>query len=256
MIHSTAIIDEQANIANDVTIGPYTVIGPNVTIQSGTHVGSHVVIKGPTTIGRNNQIFQFASVGECPQDKKYQQEDTTLVIGDNNIIRECCTIHRGTQQDRGETTIGNGNLLMAYVHVAHDCYIADEVILANNASLAGHVIIDNYAVLGGMTGIHQFCYIGRYSFVAGGSMVIRDVPPYLMVSGYYAKPFGLNSEGLKRHGFDQERLNQLKKLYRIVYRKGLLLEDAIERIRQDLDDNDDVQAFLNVLTQTKRGIVR
>ena len=245
MIHQTAIIDDNASIGQDVSIGPYSVIGPDVEIRSGTSIGPHVVIKGPTVIGYNNQFFQFSSVGEAPQDKKYQNEDTTLKIGDNNIIRECCTIHRGTKQDRGETTIGNNNLLMAYVHVAHDCRIADHVILANNASLVG-----------GMVGIHQFCLVGSYSLVAGGSMVIRDVPPFLMVSGHYAKPYGLNSEGLKRHGFDKARLARLKQLYRIVYRKGLMLEDAIERIRQEMDDDQDVHAFLTALTQTKRGIVR
>lgn len=256
MIHSTALIDENAKLADDVAVGPYSIIGPQVEIDSGTSIGSHVVIKGPTKIGRNNQIFQFSSIGENPQDKKYHQEETTLTIGDNNIVREFCTIHRGTQQDRGETTIGNNNLLMAYVHVAHDCDIADHVILANSASLAGHVKVHSYAVLGGMTGIHQFCHVGCYSFVAGGSMVVNDVPPYLMVSGYYAKPYGLNSEGLKRHGFDKERLARLKKAYRILYRKGLVLNEAIKMIEQEFGDDADIELFLQTLTQTNRGIVR
>lgn len=256
MIHSTAIVDEKAQVADDVTIGPYAIIGPHVEIQSKTEIGSHVVVNGPTVIGRNNQIFQFASVGEDPQDKKFQQEKTYLKIGDNNIIREFCTINRGTGQGGGETTIGDGNLLMAYVHVAHDCHIANHVILANNASLAGHVSIADYAVLGGMTGIHQFCHIGLYSFVAGGSMVIRDVPPYLMVSGYYAKPYGLNSEGLKRQGFTQERIKRIKTMYRIVYRQGLSLQDAIKRLQDELGEHQDTQTFLATLTQTQRGIIR
>ena len=200
MIHATAIVDPKAEIAPDVEIGAYSVIGPDVRIGSGTRIGAHVVIQGPTTIGRNNRIFHFCSLGEEPQDKKYAGEPTTLEIGDGNTIREYCTFNRGTIQDAGATRIGNDNWVMAYVHIAHDCQIGNNTIFANNSSLAGHVVVHDYAILGGFTLIHQFCKIGSHVITAVGSVVFKDIPPYVTAAGYDAKPHGINSEGLKRRG--------------------------------------------------------
>ena len=200
MIHPSAIVDPAAILAEDVSVGPFSIIGHDVEIGSGTTVGPHVVIKGPSRIGRDNRIFQFASVGEDPQDKKYQGEITRLEIGDRNVIREYCTIHRGTAQDQSLTRIGSDNLLMAYTHVAHDCVIGDGVIMANGASLAGHVSVDDHAILGGFSLVHQFCRIGRHSFSGMGSVISRDIPPYVMVGGSPTKPRGINNVGMERRG--------------------------------------------------------
>ncbi|HYG13122.1 MAG TPA: acyl-ACP--UDP-N-acetylglucosamine O-acyltransferase, partial [Methylophilaceae bacterium] len=217
-IHPTAIIDPKAELDSSVEIGAYSVIGPDVRIDNGTTIGSHVTIDGPTTIGKQNRVFQFASLGAAPQDKKYAGEPTTLEIGDGNTIREFCTFNRGTVQDKGATRIGNDNWIMAYVHIAHDCQIGDHTIFANNSSLAGHVDVDDYAILGGFTLIHQFCKIGAHIITAVGSVVFKDIPPYVTAAGYDAKPHGINAEGLKRRGFSADTVLQIKRAYKTLYR--------------------------------------
>src|SRR5690554_57020 len=255
-IHPQAIVSPSARIAEDVEIGPWTFIGDDVEIGSGTVVHSHVVIKGPTTIGKNNKIFQFSSIGEECQDKKYQGEPTRLIIGDNNVIRENCTIHRGTVQDQGEIRIGSNNLLMAYVHVAHDCVLGDHLIVANNATLGGHVHIGDYVVLGGGTLVHQFCKIGAYAMSAGGSIVLRDIPAYVMASGQSAQPHGLNVEGLRRRGFSAEVIQELKRAYKAVYRQGLSLQDALAQLEVMAQREPAVALFRDSILQSERGIIR
>ncbi|TDT43186.1 acyl-[acyl-carrier-protein]--UDP-N-acetylglucosamine O-acyltransferase [Halospina denitrificans] len=255
-IHPQAIVDPSAKLGQGVTVGPWTWIGPDVEIGDNTEILSHVVIKGPTTIGANNRIFQFSSVGEACQDMKYQGEPTTLVIGDNNIIRESCTIHRGTVQDRGETRIGDNNLLMAYVHVAHDCVIGNQAILANCATLAGHVDVDDYVILGGGTMVHQFCHLGAYSMSAGGSIVLKDIPAYVMASGQSAQAHGLNVEGLKRRGFARDVIHDLRRAYRILYREGNTLEQAIGQLESEFVGHDEVALLVKTLRRAERGIVR
>ncbi len=257
MIHETAIIDPEAKIARGVTIGPYAVIGANVEIGEGSSIGPHAVVKGPTTIGRENRIFQFASVGEDPQDRKYAGEDTLLEVGDRNVFREHSTVHRGTVQDQGITRIGSDNLIMVGVHVAHDCVIGSHTIFSNNASVAGHVHVEDHVILGGFTLVHQFCHIGEHAFSAMGSVISRDVPPYVLVSGHMARPYGLNSEGLKRRGFDQEILSLIKKAYKLLYKSGLSLEEAISRIEQLAPEQPSLSRFADFLkNNTSRGIVR
>ncbi|HKK55881.1 acyl-ACP--UDP-N-acetylglucosamine O-acyltransferase [Marinobacter sp.] len=255
-VHPQAIVDPSAKLADGVTVGPWSYIGPGVEIGEGTEILSHVVVKGPTVIGRNNRIFQFSSIGEECQDKKYAGEPTTLVIGDDNVIRESCTIHRGTVQDRGETVIGNGNLFMAYVHVAHDCMIGNNTILANTTTLAGHVSIGDYAILGGGTMVHQFCNIGIHSMAAGGSIVLKDIPAYVMASGQSAKPFGMNVEGLRRRGFSQGALTALRRAYKTVYRQGLALADALDELESSHSDVPEVRPFIDSLRGSDRGIIR
>ena len=230
-IHPTAVVDPAAELDSGVEVGPYAVIGKDVSIGSGTSVGPHTVIRGPTRIGTGNRIFQFASVGEDPQDKKYGGEETYLYIGDRNVIREFATLHRGTVQDRGETRIGNGNLFMAYTHIAHDCRIGDNVIMANAASLAGHVEIQDWSILGGFTIVHQFCRVGAHCFCAMGSVVTKDVPPYVIIGGHPAEPRGINQEGLRRRGIDSETLQQLKSAYRLLYMSNRKLEEAVQAMR-------------------------
>ena len=256
MIHSTAIIDPRAELAPDVEVGAYSVIGPDVRIDSGTNIGAHVVIEGPTAIGKNNQIFQFASLGAAPQDKKYAGEATRLEIGDNNTIREFCTFNRGTVQDAGTTRIGNDNWIMAYVHIAHDCQVADHTILANNSSLAGHVHIADYAILGGFTLVHQFCKIGAHVITAVGSVIFKDVPPYVTASGYDASPHGINAEGLKRRGFSAERITAIKRGYKTLYRSSLTLEEAKAALAEQRKDAADLDVLLEFLTTSTRGIIR
>jgi len=251
------VIDDGARIDERVEIGPYTIIGSDVEIGAETCIGAHVVIRGPTRIGNNNRIFHFCSIGEDPQDKKfYGEAESFLEIGSNNTIREFCSINRGTAGGGGVTRMGNGNWIMAYVHVAHDCIIGSHAVLANNATLAGHVIIDDHVVLGGFTGVHQFCHVGSYSFSAIASVIVKDVPPYLLVSGNTARPGGLNREGLKRHGFSKETINALRQAYKTVYRDGLLLKDALEKLRQDADRNTEVAHFVGFIRNSIRGIVR
>ena len=255
-IHPQAIVDPSARIAEDVEIGPWTWIGPDVEIDSGTVILSHVVVKGPTRIGKNNKIFQFASVGEECQDKKYRGEPTRLIIGDNNIIRENCTIHRGTAQDQGETRIGSGNLLMAYVHVAHDCVVGDNTILANNATLGGHVHIGDWVILGGGTMVHQFCRIGAHAMSAGGSIVLRDIPAYVMASGQSAEPHGLNVEGLKRRGFSAAVVQELKRAYKVLYRQGLPIKEALDELSRMVERVPEVAVLRDSVSQSERGIIR
>jgi len=256
MIDPRAAIDPKAELDQDVTVGPFSVIGPGVRVAAGTEIGSHVVIRGETSIGRDNRIFQFASVGEDPQDKKYAGEQTRLEIGDRNQIREFTTIHRGTIQDEGLTRIGSDNLLMAYTHVAHDCRIGNNVIMANAASLGGHVQVGDWAILGGFTIVHQFCRVGAHSFCAMGSAVGKDVPPFVMLGGHPARPHGLNSEGLKRRGFDAKRLAAIKRAYKSLYHSGMRLEEAISTIEESVGDNADLQEFLAFLRASERSIVR
>lgn len=260
MIHATAIIDPSAEIGADVKIGPYSIIGAQVKIGDGTVIGPHVTVEGPTQIGTQNKIYQFASIGSDPQDKKYAGEDTKLIIGDRNVIRECCTISRGTIQDRAETNMGDDNWIMAYVHIAHDCEVGNHTVIANSATLAGHVTINDHVILGGFTLVHQFCQIGAYAFTAMNSAISKDVPPYLMVSGHMAKPHGLNTEGLKRHGFTKETIAALKLVYKIVYRSANTLDSALIKIEQLTFANADIQAavdrFVTFLKASSRGIIR
>ena len=256
MIHSSAVISDKAKIADDVEIGPYTVIGDGVEIASGTRIDSHVVINGPTTIGNDNHIYQFASIGDDPQDKKYAGEPTRLIIGDRNTIREFCTISRGTTQDVGETILGNDNWIMAYVHIAHDCRVGSSTIMANNCTLAGHVQVGDWVIMGGFTGAHQFCKIGAHSFLGMYSVINQDVPAYTMVSGNPGKPRGINSEGLKRRGFDADQIRNIKNAYRIVFRQNKKLEQAIEEIAAMSEARPELDILLESLRASERGLVR
>jgi UDP-N-acetylglucosamine acyltransferase len=256
VIHPTAIIDPRAELASDVEIGPYTIIGPDVHIDAGTTIGAHVTIEGPTRIGKNNRIFQFSSLGAAPQDKKYAGEPTLLEIGDNNTIREFCTFNRGTVQDAGATRIGNDNWIMAYVHIAHDCQVANNTILANNSSLAGHVYMADHAILGGFTLVHQFCKIGAHVITAVGSVVFKDIPPYVTAAGYDAAPHGINAEGLKRRGFSPERITAIKRAYKTLYRSSLTLEEAKAALMLQKNDAPDLGILLDFLNTSTRGIIR
>ena len=257
LIHPTAIIDSSAKFAPDVKIGPYSVIGPNVTIGAGTQLHSHVVVGGYTRIGENNEIFQFASVGEVCQDLKYQGEETWLEIGNNNKIREHCSLHRGTVQDRGLTKIGDNNLLMVNTHIAHDCVIGDNNIFANNVGIAGHVRVGNFVVVGGNSGIHQFCKIDSYSMVGGASLILKDVPAYVMVSGNPAHAFGMNVEGMRRKGWSKNTIQGLREAFKLIYKENLTTAQAIEKINVDiLPEVSEVQLLINSLLESKRGIVR
>jgi len=256
VIDSRAVIHPSARLAPGVSVGPFSVIGADVEIGAGTWVGPHVVINGPTRIGRDNKIFQFASVGEAPQDKKYAGEPTRLEIGDRNVIREFVTISRGTVQDVGVTRVGNDNWIMAYVHIAHDCQVGDQVIFSNSASLAGHVHVQDHAILGGFTLVHQFCQIGAHCFTAMNSVISMDVPPYMMVSGHMAKPHGLNVEGLKRRGFSAETLQALRRAYKVIYRSKLTLVQAIKQLKTTDGDTAEVALLVEFLEKSTRGIVR
>lgn len=255
-IHPSAVVDSQASLADDVEIGAFAVIGPHVTLGAGSWVGPHVVINGHTTIGAENRIFQFASVGEVPQDKKYAGEPTQLVIGDRNTIREGCTLNRGTVQDGGITRIGSDNWIMAYVHVAHDCMIGDNCILANNATLAGHVQLGDWVFLGGFTTVHQFCHIGAHAMTAFTAAVSQDVPPYVTAAGNRAVPAGINSEGLKRRGYTSEAIMAIKRAYKTVYRNGLTLDEARQQLAEQAASNPDIQLFVDFIARSTRGIIR
>ena len=255
-IHPTAIIDPSAKLGAGVSVGPYSVIGAEVTIGDNTWVGPHVVINGPTTIGCDNRIHQFASIGEAPQDLKYAGEPTRLEIGDRNTIRECVTINRGTVSGGGLTKVGSDNLLMAYIHIAHDCRIGNHVIFSNNASLAGHAHVGDYVILSGFTLVHQFCAIGDYAFTGMGSAIAKDVPPYLMISGNPAAPHGLNKVGLKRRGFSDEQVRNLSRVYKLLYRQGLSLEEATRQINEMAKTNEEVVRFAEFLKNSKRSIIR
>lgn len=255
-IHATAIIDASAELDSSVEVGPYSVIGPNVKIDAGTRIAGHVIINGPSIIGKNNHIFQYSSLGEEPQDKKYKGEPTLLEIGDNNTIREFCTFNRGTVQDKGTTKIGNDNWIMAYVHLAHDCQIGNHTIFANNASLAGHVDVHDYAILGGFTLIHQFCKIGSHVITAVGSVVFKDIPPYVTAAGYDAKPHGINAEGLKRRGYSAESILQIKRAYKTLYRNGLTLDEAKVELATMQEATPEIGLLTDFLNISTRGIVR
>ena len=255
-IHATAIVDASAELDSSVEIGAYSIIGPHVKIDAGTRIAGHVMINGPTTIGKNNHIYQYSSLGEAPQDKKYNGEPTSLEIGDNNTIREFCTFNRGTVQDKKNTKIGDNNWIMAYVHIAHDCQIGSHTILANNASLAGHVDIDDYAILGGFTLIHQFCKIGSHVITAVGSVVFKDIPPYVTAAGYDAKPHGINAEGLKRRGYSADTILQIKRAYKALYRNGLTLEEAKIELAAMQKTTPEIRLLTDFLIASSRGIVR
>jgi len=256
LIHATAVVDPSAKLENGVEVGPYAIIGADVQVGGGTRIGPHAVVRGPSVLGRDNRIFQFASVGEDPQDKKYGGEPTLLVLGDRNVVRESATIHRGTVQGGGETRIGNDNLLMAYTHVAHDCIIADHVIMANAASLGGHVVIEDWAILGGFTIVHQFCRIGAHSFSAMGSVVGKDVPPYVTVDGHPAVPRGINSEGLKRRNFSSDDINAIRRAFRVLYKSNLKLEEAMQALQELAADQPVVAQLTAFLGVSARSIVR
>lgn len=256
MIHQTALIDPSAKIADDVSIGAYSVIGAHVEIASGTEIASHVVINGPTKIGRNNRIFQFSSIGEEPQDKKYHGEPTLLEIGDNNLIRESVTINRGTVQGGGITKVGSNNWIMAYVHIAHDCIIGDDNIFANNASLAGHVVVDQQVILGGFTLVSQFNHLGSHCFSAMGSVISRNVPPYVLVSGHMAEPVGINVEGLRRRSFTDTQIRNIRQAYKLVYRSGLRMEQARERLQDIQQEDAELDIFIDFLDKQQGGIIR
>lgn len=256
MIHPTAIIDPGATLAPDVEVGAYSIIGKDVVIGAGTVVGAHVTIEGPTVIGEQNHIYQFSSLGAAPQDKKYAGEPTRLEIGNRNTIREFCTLNRGTIQDVGVTKIGDDNWIMAYVHVAHDCQVGNHTIFANNSSLAGHVHVADHAILGGFTLIHQFCKVGSHVITAVGSVVFKDIPPYVTASGYDAQPHGINSEGLKRRGFSSDRITAIKRAYKTLYRNSLTLEEAKAELSTQLAANPDIGILLDFLQTSTRGIIR
>ncbi|WP_396589045.1 acyl-ACP--UDP-N-acetylglucosamine O-acyltransferase [Bermanella sp. R86510] len=256
MIDSSAVIDPSAQIADDVKIGPFCVIGADVIIEEGTVLASHVVVKGPTRIGKHNKIFQFCSIGEDCQDKKFAGEPTRLEIGDHNIFREACTVHRGTVQDNSLTKIGSHNLFMVNVHIAHDVIVGDNCILANDTNIAGHVHIGDYAILGGASQVHQFVKIGSHSMCGTGSIVLKDVPAYVMANGNSAKPHGINVEGLKRRGFDKTDIRTLRLAYKSIYRKSLTIDEAMLEIKAMVADSSAVQALIDSLNSSTRGIIR
>ena len=256
MIHPQALIDPRARLASDVHVGAFSIIGPDVDIGAGTWIGPHVVIHGPTSLGRDNKIFQFSSIGEAPQDMKYAGEPTRLEIGDRNVIRENCTFSRGTVNGGGVTRVGCDNLFMAYVHVAHDCQVGSHTIFANNASLAGHVEVGDYAILGGFTGIHQFCRVGAHCMTGIATVTFKDIPPYLLVNGNTAKPYGLNLRGLKRRGFTEAAIAALRNAYKTIYRSGLRLEVALNELSESATLFAEVEQFTNFIRQSERGIIR
>lgn len=256
MIHPTAVISEKATIGENVTIGPFCVVDDDVSIGDGCILKSHVVVRGPTRIGKNNKFYQFSSIGEDCQDKKYAGERTELVIGDDNEFREGVTVHRGTVQDNSITIIGSRCLLMANAHVAHDCVLGNDIIVANNVAVAGHVHIDDFVIVGGAVGIHQFCKIGAHAFLGAGGIILRDVPPFVMVSGTKNVPQGINSEGLKRRGFDKSEVMAIKRAYKTIYREGNTVEEAIEKLSEQADSNPGVKLMTSFLSSAERGIIR
>ena len=256
LIHHTAIIDPKAELDSSVKVGAYTIIGPNVQIGAGSEIGPHAVIEGHTTIGENNRIFQFASLGAIPQDKKYRGEPTRLIIGNGNTIREFTTFNLGTVTGIGETRIGDDNWIMAYCHLAHDCVIGSHTIFANNASLAGHVTIGDYVILGGYTLVFQFCQIGNYAMTAFAAGVHKDVPPYFMAAGYRAEPAGINSEGMRRNGFTPEQITNVKNAYKALYRQGLSYEEARSQIAQAAETAPELSVLRDFLADSQRSIIR
>jgi len=256
VIDARAIVSPQAQLAPDVTVGPFSIIGPQVQVGARSVIGPHVVVNGPTTIGEQNHIFQFASIGDAPQDKKYRGEPTRLVIGDRNVFRESCTINRGTTHDKGVTTIGSDNLFMAFSHVAHDCVIGNNTVFANSVAMGGHVEVGDWVILGGLTAIHQFIKIGAHAFLGGGAILSRDVPPYVMVAGNPAVPHGVNAEGLKRRGFSEEQIRHIREAYRVIYRSDLKLSDALERLTALAVEQPEIQALVDFIHASTRSLVR
>jgi UDP-N-acetylglucosamine acyltransferase len=255
-IHPTAIVHSKATLDEGVEIGPYSVIGEHVTIGKDTKIEAHVVIEGWTTIGERNHIYPFSSIGMAPQDIGYKDEETYLIIGNDNVIRESATIHRATTKEDRKTEIGNKNFLMAYSHVAHDCKLGNNVIMANSVALGGHIVIDDYAIIGGIVAVHQFVRIGSYCMIGGASAVTLDIPPYVSVAGNHAKLYGLNLIGLKRRGFGDEAISNIKKAYKIVFRSGMTLEEALKKAEAEMPDSGEVKYFIEFIRSTKRGITR
>ena len=256
MIDPRAIVSPRAQLAADVTVGAFTVIGPDVIIGAGTAIGPHAVINGPAQIGAANRIFQFASIGDEPQDKKYRGEPTRLEIGDRNVFREFCTINRGTVYDRGVTRIGSDNLFMSYTHVAHDCVLGDKIVMSNCATLGGHVHLGNWVIMGGFSGVHQFCKVGAHAFIGNNAAVTRDVPPFVMIVGQPAQPHSINSEGLKRRGFSEQQIRNLRNAYRVLYRSELKLEDALMQLQDMAASQPEVKEFVDFIGTSNRSLVR
>ncbi|MDQ7048606.1 MAG: acyl-ACP--UDP-N-acetylglucosamine O-acyltransferase [Enterobacterales bacterium] len=254
MIHPSAVIHPSAKLAEDVTVGPFSIIEKNVEIGSGTIVGPHVVINGHTKIGSNNHFYQFSSIGEANQDKKYKGEPTRTLIGNNNVVRECCTIHRGTAQDRQQTSIGDDNLLMAYTHIAHDCVIGNHIIIANSSNIAGHVVIDDWAILGGFSGVHQFCHIGAHAFLGIRSHVTQDILPFVLFAE--GAPRSINVEGIKRRGFSSDEISLLRKAYKVIYRQALRIEDAKQQVRELDQGSAVITQLVEFIENSQRGIAR
>jgi len=255
-VHATALVDPKAELAEDVEVGAYSIVGPGVEIGPGTVIGPHAVVTGRTRIGARNRIWQFTSIGDVPQDRKYGGEPTATAIGDDNVIREFVSIHAGTAQDRGETTIGNANLLLAYTHIAHDCVVGNNTTFSNNAQIAGHVHIGDWAVLGAFAGVHQFCRVGAHTMLAAFAVVLQDVPPFVTVQGYPAKPHGTNSEGLRRRGFSAEEILAVRRAYKTLYREGLSLEDAKVALADAARSAPALRPLIEFLAASGRGIVR
>ncbi|TMP79688.1 acyl-[acyl-carrier-protein]--UDP-N-acetylglucosamine O-acyltransferase [Pseudoalteromonas phenolica] len=256
LIHPTAVIESGAQLGENVKVGPYSYIGNDVVIGDNTIIESHVVVKGPSKIGKGNHFYQFASIGEACQDKKYKDEPTQLIMGDNNIVRECATIHRGTIQDQGVTKIGSNNLFMAYTHIAHDAVIGNNVIFSNGASVAGHVHVGDWAILAGNTGVHQFCKVGAHAFIGMYSGVSKDVPPFVTTTGMPAKPAAVNTEGMKRRGFASDEIMAVRRAYKALFRKGLTLEKAVASLADDAKQFAAVQSMIDFLDTSERGIIR
>jgi len=255
-VHPTAVVHPGARLHETVEVGPYSIIGEKVTIGAGTRVAPHVVIEGRTTIGERNRIFQFASVGGAPQDLKYAGEDTQLIIGDGNTLRESVTMNIGTVGGGGVTRVGNNNLFMAYSHVAHDCVVGNSCIIANSVALAGHVQLEDSVILGGLSAVHQFTRLGKHAFIAGGSMVVMDVPPYCTAQGDRAELAGLNVVGLQRHGFTEEQIGRIKEAYKILFRSKLQLAEALERLKAEMGGQSEIDYLVDFVSQSKRGLTR
>jgi len=256
VIDARAVVSPEARLGADVEVGPFTVIGPGVEIGPRTIIGPHAVINGPTTLGADNRVFQFASIGDAPQDKKYRGEPTRLVIGERNVFREFCTVNRGTTHDRGVTSIGDDNLFMTCAHVAHDCAVGSHTVFANSAVLGGHVEVGDWVILGGLSAVHQFSKVGAHAFIAGGAMVRQDVPPYVMVQGDPAEPYAVNSEGLKRRGFTEDQIRAIREAYRILYRSDLKLAEARARLAPIAAERPEIKAFADFIQASTRSIVR
>jgi UDP-N-acetylglucosamine acyltransferase len=256
MIDARAVVSPQAEIAEDVEVGPFSIIGRDVVVGAGTWIGPHAVINGPTRIGVGNKIFQFASIGDAPQDKKYKGEPTRLEIGDRNVFRECVTVNRGTTHGLGVTRIGNDNLLMAYSHVAHDCQLGNQIVLANCATLGGHVELGDWVIMGGLSAVHQFTKVGAHCFLAHNAAVTRDVPPYIMAVGRPAVPHSVNSEGLKRRGFSEAQIRNIRRAYRVLYRSGLKLQEALEQLETAAASQEEIRPFVDFIKRSSRSLVR